>query len=68
MSLRCPACTRNWTESFDIESFFWVELQAWAARILREIHQLASAYGWSEREILALPSFRRTTYLNLIAE
>lgn len=68
MALRCPACTCNWTEIFDIESYFWIELQAWAARILREIHQLASAYGWSEREILALPPLRRTTYLNLIAE
>lgn len=68
MSLQCPACTRHWTEIFDIESFFWIELQAWAARILREIHQLASAYGWSEREILALPPLRRNTYLNLIAE
>lgn len=68
MALRCPSCTRAWTEIFDIESFFWIELQAWAGRLLREIHQLASAYGWSEREILALPSFRRSTYLNLIAE
>lgn len=68
MSLCCPACTRHWTEIFDIGSFFWIELQAWAARVLREIHQLASAYGWSEREILALPPLRRATYLNLIAE
>jgi hypothetical protein len=68
LSLHCPACHRNWTEIFDIVSFFWAELQAWAARLLREIHQLASAYGWSEREILALPSLRRNTYLNLIAE
>jgi hypothetical protein len=68
LSIECPACTRRWIEVFDIDSFFWIELQAWAARILREIHQLASAYGWSEREILALPRLRRNTYLNLIAE
>lgn len=68
LALECPSCTRRWTELFDIDSFFWTELQAWAARLLREIHQLASAYGWSEREILALPSLRRNTYLNLIAE
>jgi len=68
VSLECPACTRRWAELFDIDSFFWTELQAWAARILREIHQLASAYGWSEREILALPPLRKNTYLNLIAE
>jgi len=68
LSLECPACTRRWTELFDIDTFFWTELQAWAARLLREIHQLASAYGWSEHEILALPPLRRNTYLNLIAE
>lgn len=68
LSLACPACACRWTEPFDIDTFFWTELQAWAARILREIHQLASAYGWSEREILALPSLRRHTYLSLIAE
>jgi hypothetical protein len=68
LALECPCCTRRWTELFDIDSFFWTELQAWAARILREIHQLASAYGWSEHEILALPPLRRHTYLNLIAE
>jgi len=68
LALECPSCMRRWTELFDIDSFFWTELQAWAARLLREIHQLASAYGWNEREILALPSLRRNTYLNLIAE
>jgi hypothetical protein len=68
LSLECPVCARRWVELFDIDSFFWAELQAWAARLLREIHQLASAYGWSEREILALPPLRRNTYLNLIAE
>jgi len=68
ISLDCPACGRSWLEMFDIESFFWNELQPWAARMLREIHELASAYGWSQREILALSPLRRGIYLNLIAE
>jgi uncharacterized protein (UPF0212 family) len=68
ISLECPACGKSWLEMFDIESFFWNELQPWAARMLREIHQLASAYGWSQREILALSPLRRSVYLNLIAE
>ncbi|HXS13874.1 MAG TPA: hypothetical protein VN734_14320 [Acidobacteriaceae bacterium] len=68
LSLECPACMRGWTEPFDIDTFFWTELQAWAVRILHEIHQLASAYGWSEQQILALPPLRRNTYLSLIAE
>ena len=68
ISLECPACGKSWLEMFDIESFFWNELQPWAARMLREIHELASAYGWSQREILALSPLRRSVYLNLIAE
>ena len=68
LALECPTCMCHWVELFDIDGFFWTELQAWAARILREIHQLASAYGWSEREILSLPALRRNTYLNLISE
>lgn len=68
LALECPACSTTWRELFDIESFFWNELQAWAAHMLREIHQLASAYGWSEREILTLSPLRRSIYLNLITE
>lgn len=68
LSLQCPSCGRSWREIFDIEAFFWNELQAWAIRMLRDIHQLASGYGWSEREILALTPLRRSIYLNLIAE
>jgi hypothetical protein len=31
-----------------------------------EIHLLAKAYHWSERELLSLPVGRRTSYLLLI--
>nr|WP_320010940.1 hypothetical protein [uncultured Desulfobulbus sp.] len=34
--------------------------------LLEEIHQLASHYHWSEREILDLPCSRRQRYLDLI--
>ena len=37
------------------------------ARILREVHTLAAAYGWSEAEILALSPARRRVYLELAA-
>lgn len=35
--------------------------------LYREVHQIASAYHWTEEEILALPSSRRRMYLELIA-
>lgn len=63
--LVCPDCQHTWDSVFEIASFFWVELDAWAKRILREVHALASAYGWSESDILALSPQRRQMYLEL---
>ncbi len=62
----CPQCQHEWETLFDIADFFWTELDAWAKRILREVHALASAYGWNENEILALSPQRRQLYLELI--
>jgi len=66
LAMRCPACGHHWRTPFDILSFFWTELEAWAARALREVHVLASAYGWSERAILSINPLRRRWYLDLI--
>jgi hypothetical protein len=63
--LTCPSCGNNWQAVFDIESFFWSELNAWARRILMEVHLLASAYGWHETDILNLSPQRRQFYLGL---
>jgi hypothetical protein len=68
LALECYHCRHQWGEHFEIDSFFWTEIHAWASRMLNEVHQLASAYGWSETEILSLSSLRRNLYLNLIAE
>jgi hypothetical protein len=32
-------------------------------QVLDEVHELASAYGWSEEEILGLSSRRRRQYV-----
>jgi hypothetical protein len=53
-------------ESLDPVTFFWSELQATARRILLQVHTLASAYGWSEREILGLSDTRRSLYLQMV--
>src|ERR1041384_1503137 len=67
MDLTCPACEHRWQALFDIESFFWTELQSWAQRILSEVHLLACAYGWREKDILELSAFRRQFYLSLVS-
>jgi hypothetical protein len=64
--ISCAACGQSWRTVFDIGSFFWIEIDAWARRILREVHALASAYGWAERDILALSPRRRQLYLEMV--
>ncbi len=66
LALSCPACGHQWQATFDIVSFFWSELNAWAYRILREVHSLASAYGWREADILAMSPWRRQFYLEMV--
>jgi uncharacterized protein YbaR (Trm112 family) len=66
LALTCPNCQHKWPAVFDIVSFFWSEINAWAIHLLQEVHQLASAYGWREADILALSPWRRQMYLELI--
>jgi len=68
IALTCDACAHAWTEPFDVVAFFWEEIDTWAERTLNDVHRLASAYGWSESDILALGPRRRQRYLALIAE
>jgi len=66
VSLTCPACNHEWDDSLDVAGFIWAELEARARRLLWEIHSLASAYGWSESETLALSASRRALYLEMV--
>jgi hypothetical protein len=61
----CPECGHVWTTPFDTVSYLWAEVDAWAQRTLREIHILASAYGWRESDIVAMSARRRALYLEL---
>lgn len=68
LSLTCSSCGHEWQASFDIVSFFWSEIDNWAHRILREVHALARAYGWSESDILEMSPLRRQIYLEMASE
>jgi phage FluMu protein Com len=67
LSLHCPGCDHRWRLLFDMAAYFWIEIQMGARRLLREIHLLASAYGWGESEILSLSAARRRAYLEMAA-
>jgi hypothetical protein len=65
LALTCPACGGAWSIAFDAGAWLWTELESWARRTVLDVHALASAYGWSESEILALGA-RRELYLELV--
>ncbi len=67
LEIACPFCGKGWRAPFDILSFFWNEIEAWACRMLHEVHTLASAYGWSERDVMALSPVRRQLYLEMVS-
>jgi hypothetical protein len=66
LKLHCPSCQLHWRAAFDIVSFLWTEIEAWARRILSDVHTLARAYGWRERDILSLSPARRQFYLDMV--
>jgi hypothetical protein len=66
LTLECPECGNSWEDSLDIAGFFWMEIEARSRRLLMETHTLASAYGWTEREILSLGEARRAFYLEMV--
>jgi hypothetical protein len=66
LDLTCPACGHTWPAPFDIAAFVWRELDDWAQQTLHDIHLIASAYGWSEHQILQLSARRRQIYVEMI--
>lgn len=68
VNLLCPCCEHGWQTNFDIVSYLWTELSAWATRLLREVHLLASTYGWRESDILSMSPWRRRRYLELVVQ
>jgi hypothetical protein len=66
LTLRCPQCAREWDECLDLPAFVWTEIDAHVRRLFLQIHSLASAYGWSEAEILSLSESRRALYLEMV--
>ena len=67
LGLNCASCSHQWFATFDIASFFWGEIHAWAQRLLREVHLLARAYSWRESDILAMTALRRQSYLEMLS-
>ena len=63
----CAECGHGWPAELDVVGFVWAELDAWARRLLMDVHVLASAYGWTESDVLAVGRARRQFYLEAVA-
>lgn len=61
----CPECGAESSALFDIGAHFWQDICRRVRRVLHEVHYFASAYGWTEAQILSVPHYRRQEYLRL---
>jgi hypothetical protein len=62
----CPACGMEATFPVDLEAVALRILQRFRTGILRDVHDLAVGYGWTEAEVLAIRPERRAEYKRLI--
>jgi len=62
----CPDCGHESERELDLEGLALQRLAARQGALLREVHALASHYGWTESEIMAVTPARRARYLELI--
>lgn len=67
VSCDCPTCGVAAEIAVDLEGLALARLRDVRRSLLMDVHALASAYGWSEAEILALPAERRLRYRELVA-
>lgn len=65
--LCCASCGHVWSSMLEPDVFIWMQLNAWANRMVRHVHTLATAYGWSELDIVRMSPMKRQLYLDLVA-
>jgi hypothetical protein len=61
----CPHCGESAGHQVDLESMALATLADRQRAVLQEVHRLASRYGWTESQVLAVPPWRRAHYLRL---
>jgi len=63
--LTCSECQHRFPVPLDLSAFLWSEIAIEARRLMQEVAALASAFKWSERDILSMGRKRRQLYLEL---
>jgi hypothetical protein len=68
LAIACPACGTSARYELDLQELALARLRATHTDLLRCVHRLASAYHWTEEQILAVPPSRRRAYLAMIED
>jgi hypothetical protein len=63
MEFTCASCGHAFTSRFDAGAYLWTDIERRVEALLTDVHRLASAYGWRERDILEMSRARRAAYL-----
>jgi hypothetical protein len=64
----CPYCEGHSEFELDLQALAIERLKQSQRRLLTMVHCLARHYHWSERQIFAVPQWRRIHYLKLLEE
>ncbi len=67
LAVSCEACGHAWDTTLDAGALLWDEVRRHAEGLLGQVAALARAYGWTERDVLALSPRRRAAYLGMLA-
>ncbi len=68
VTCQCPACGADREVDVDLDAAALTRLHHRQRALLHDIHRIASRYGWSEAQVLAIPAPRRAQYLALIEQ
>lgn len=68
MEAECPECRRSFTIPFDLQDYFFGELNTSRELLRREIHYLAYHYHWSEQDILSMSRDKRREYIEILSD
>jgi hypothetical protein len=63
LPLECPECGHAWRAWIDLAEHLWAEIDAYGRRLVHEVCALATAFGWTEADVLAVSPARRRLYL-----
>ena len=67
VQLTCPECGTASALLLDPVGLPWANVDDWVLRLLGEVHEMASGYGWDDYAILAMSPGRRGANLSLLA-